>query len=254
MTQNEKLALAVAAKTYLQRLSVTWTSPLSDANRVRATNQFALPVLTYPMWTQHGPLGEVRDIYRETRSSISENGGRHPLSSCAVIYFPREEEGRGLKSVKQEYKPIKIKAAIKPCDNPDPMMGAVRIFEERACENGFSSLVKDTHKFAEELGTSLNLVSPEPSCSSFQAPEKRIGGHQVRQHFKKAVGEKVGDQKWQGRLLWTRWENDQLSKRGCFSWLRTVPTIVTAHTFCASRDTRVSYGWCRLIQEYFCAV
>ena len=23
--------------------------------------------------------------------------------------------------------------------------------------------------------------------------------------------------------------------------LRTVPTIVTAHTFCASRDTRISY-------------
>ena len=35
--------------------------------------------------------------------------------------------------------------------------------------------------------------------------------------------------------------------------LRTVPTIVTAHTFCASRDTRVSYEWCLLIQEYFCA-
>ena len=36
--------------------------------------------------------------------------------------------------------------------------------------------------------------------------------------------------------------------------LRTVPTIVTAHTFCASRDTRVSYGWWLLIQGYFCAV
>ena len=36
--------------------------------------------------------------------------------------------------------------------------------------------------------------------------------------------------------------------------LRTVPTIVSAHTFCASRDTRLSYGWCLLIQEYFCAV
>ena len=35
---------------------------------------------------------------------------------------------------------------------------------------------------------------------------------------------------------------------------RTVPTIVTAHTFCASRDARVSYGWCILSQEYFCAV
>ena len=26
------------------------------------------------------------------------------------------------------------------------------------------------------------------------------------------------------------------------NYLRTVPTIVTAHMFCASRDTRVSYG------------
>ena len=33
-----------------------------------------------------------------------------------------------------------------------------------------------------------------------------------------------------------------------------VPTFVTAHTFCASQDTRVSYGWCLLIQGYFCAV
>ena len=36
--------------------------------------------------------------------------------------------------------------------------------------------------------------------------------------------------------------------------LRTVPTFVTVYTFCASRDTRVSYGWCRRIQGYFCAV
>ena len=27
----------------------------------------------------------------------------------------------------------------------------------------------------------------------------------------------------------------------------------TAHTFCTSRDTRVSYGCCLLIQRYFCA-
>ena len=40
----------------------------------------------------------------------------------------------------------------------------------------------------------------------------------------------------------------------CRSFLRTVPTIVIAHTFCASRDTRVSYRWCLLIQGYFCAV
>ena len=60
--KDERLALAVAAKVYLHRLSVFWTSPLSDANGVKATNQFALPVLTYPMRTQHWPLAELREI------------------------------------------------------------------------------------------------------------------------------------------------------------------------------------------------
>ena len=32
-----------------------------------------------------------------------------------------------------------------------------------------------------------------------------------------------------------------------------MPTIVIAHTFFASRDTRISYRWCLLIQGYFCA-
>ena len=32
------------------------------------------------------------------------------------------------------------------------------------------------------------------------------------------------------------------------------PTIVIAHTFCASPDTRISYRQCLLIQGYFCAV
>ena len=36
--------------------------------------------------------------------------------------------------------------------------------------------------------------------------------------------------------------------------LRTVHTTVIAHTFCASRDTRISYRQCLLIQGYFCAV
>ena len=36
--------------------------------------------------------------------------------------------------------------------------------------------------------------------------------------------------------------------------LRTVPTFVTAHTFCASWDTRVSFRWCLLIQGYFYVV
>ena len=72
---------------------------------------------------------------------------------------------------------------MKLYENPDPMVRSVRIFEEKERKKGFSSVVKDAHKFAEELGTSLNLASPDLPRSSQQAPEKRISRRQVRQHL-----------------------------------------------------------------------
>ena len=71
--QNEKFALVSAAKVYLQRLSVIWSSPLSDFNRVIATNQFTLPVLNYLMWTQHWLITKLRAVDRETIRIIHEN-------------------------------------------------------------------------------------------------------------------------------------------------------------------------------------
>ena len=46
LKQDEKFAHVSAAKVCLQRLSIIYSSPLSDFNRVRATNQFALPCST----------------------------------------------------------------------------------------------------------------------------------------------------------------------------------------------------------------
>ena len=48
--EDEKLTytLTVAAKTYLQRFSLIWTSLLSHASRVEAANSFALLVLDIP--------------------------------------------------------------------------------------------------------------------------------------------------------------------------------------------------------------
>ena len=76
---------------------------MSDANRVKATNQFALPVFTYPMWTQHWPLGELQSIDRETRKLTSEHDGK-PLRSTAVLFLPRDKGGLGQRTVDQEYK------------------------------------------------------------------------------------------------------------------------------------------------------
>ena len=123
VTEDEKLALECAA-----RLSVIWSSPLSDINRIRASNQFAMPVLTYLMWTQHWPITQLRVIHREARKIIRENGGKHPLSSTAVMYLAREKGGRGLRLVECEYKLTKIKAVMKLYQNMDPSMRAVQQF------------------------------------------------------------------------------------------------------------------------------
>ena len=57
--QQDKQVLEAATKTYLQRLSIIWSSPLSDHAKAVASNQYALPVLTYLMWTQTWPIGNI---------------------------------------------------------------------------------------------------------------------------------------------------------------------------------------------------
>ena len=69
--------------------------------------------------------------------------------------------------------------AMRLYENPDSMMRSVWIFEDKECEKGFSTLVKDAHKFAEKLATCVNLATPDPSLSSQQVPEKRISKYQV---------------------------------------------------------------------------
>ena len=86
------------------------------------------------------------------------------------MYLAKEKGGGGLRSVEHEYKLTKIKAAMKPCQNMDPSVRAVQQFKERAVEKGHTSLMKEAHKFAEELGMSLTLEYPQPSCRSVSDP------------------------------------------------------------------------------------
>ena len=76
--QEDRIVLQNAV-VYLQRLSIIWSSQLSDYHRVAASNQYALPVLMYFMWTQTWPLADLQQLDREACKVIVENGGNHPL-------------------------------------------------------------------------------------------------------------------------------------------------------------------------------
>ena len=61
------MVLENVAKEYLKRVAVIWSSPLSDYNKVLATNQFALPVMTYFMRTQVWPITELQRIDHDAK-------------------------------------------------------------------------------------------------------------------------------------------------------------------------------------------
>ena len=110
------------------------------------------------MWTQTWPLAELQPIDRDTRKIISGSGGNHPKGSIAALYLARNNGGRGLKSVEEEYKNIKIKAAVKLYENTDPSMTNVREFEEKSMKMGRHSFVKDAQRFAEEYNKITLLI------------------------------------------------------------------------------------------------
>ena len=83
--QEERMSLERATKEFLRRMSIIWSSSLSDHNRVTVSNQFALPVLGYLMWTQQWPVTELEKLDREARKIFVENGGKHPSGLTAIL-------------------------------------------------------------------------------------------------------------------------------------------------------------------------
>ena len=231
--QDDDLSLQIAGKAYLQRLSLIWSSPLSDYNKVQASNQFAMPVLSYRTPTQCWPVVELKRLDREARKVIVENGGKHPLGSTALLYLPRMLGGRGLKSVEREYKQTKIKAVVRLYRNEDPAMEVVRQFEERSEEKGRRSMVKDAKKYASEFGLKLSLVHPQPLITCLmkdeEVPVKKIGVWLKTATAERDV-EELKVEGWQGSLLSERWEDQEVGEE-CFSWMsewKTAPTHTIA--------------------------
>ena len=84
--KEDNLVLENASKEYLRRLATIWSCLLSDHSRVVATNQYALPVLSYLMWTHTWPLAQLQQVERGVRKIIAEFGGKHPRINSYTTY------------------------------------------------------------------------------------------------------------------------------------------------------------------------
>ena len=127
---------------------------------------------------------------------------------------------------------LKIKAAVKLYCNADPMMAAVRSFEELAVQNGRHSIIKDAKKYAEELDLQLWLNFPNPVAV---VDDKEVEAKKVKQAIYKARQQEiqltVSEERWQGKLIKNRWDDEKVKLEKCFarlsSW-KNVPTHTIA--------------------------
>ena len=179
-------------------MSIIWSSPLYDFNRIVASNRYALPALTYLMWTKHLSFTELQRIDCEMRKIVVEQGGRHPLGSNVILQGTRS-------TIRQSrvHKAIKIKGALDLFKNEDPIMVLARQFEDRSVKLGHCSIVKEAFKYGEELGIKLNLVHRNPTCCTEDGHE--IPGTRMKQQLKRVQQEKLKEdvlsQSWQGKLI-----------------------------------------------------
>ena len=114
------------------------------------------------MWTQHWP---VKELNSGTGTLIVENGGKHPCGPTAILYTRREKEGRGLRSIEEEYKVTKIKGGSEFMHELGPSFGNGAWLQERAETLGHKSLAKEAARYADEVGLQLQLEHPNPACT-----------------------------------------------------------------------------------------
>ena len=76
---------------------------------------------------------------------------------------------------------------------------------------------------SEEFGVALKLSFPEPKFRDRDGQEVPLD--KLKRLLKRAVTaecqEKIQEERWQGKFLSARWEDDKLNQRGCWDWLRS---------------------------------
>ena len=126
-----------------QRSSVIWSSPLSEYNKVLATNVFVLSPALYFMWTEKMKMEDLRNLDILVREAMNTNKAKYKLQMNASLFLSRSKGGRGLKSFEMTYKEIKVKAAIRLITEKEDRMVTVKQFDLNRKNKHRSSLIKD---------------------------------------------------------------------------------------------------------------
>ena len=213
-------------KVIKQRTSVIWTSPLSDSNKISATNMFVLSSVEYFMRSEKFNITTIREMDQIIRDVLNSVHAKYSLQMNASLYLARKKGGRGLRNFETTYKKGKVKAAMNLLTSNDPRMRCVKLFEEKRIKNNRSSVIKDAQIYAKE-DFDIDLEQTE---EGFLVHYKSEGKIQSTSDKKKVASilninesanlvKELTTSTWQGVILNTRYNDTTLVSQGCFTWL-----------------------------------
>ena len=204
------------------RANVIWSSPLSDCNKVFATNIFVYSALEYYMWSERFNISDLREMDVIIRDIMNKQNAKYSLQLNASLYLPRSKGGRGLKNFEMLYKKTKVKAAMKILTASDPRMICVKQFDEKRMNKGRSSIINDAKKYARDdfkitldstdNGFTVNDVGVDET-NKINDVKKILNEKDVKNYVKE-----IDDSTWQGVILSKRYNDTELVNKA-FMWL-----------------------------------
>ena len=227
-------------KAISQRAAVVWSSPLSDNNKVLATNTFVSSLAEYFFWSEKFLIADLKRMDISIRVEMNVNGAKHSQQMNDILYLPKSMGGRGLRSVEDIYKQTRIKSAIKIISNhTDDRMSSVANFHLTLQRKKRGNIFTDAIAYAKEL--SIDLVIDEfgwvaqhnngddtdliPDLTKLKLVMQKARAEIRRNNLEKST--------WQGVNYAARYKDNDL-EAGCFRWLTSwnrAPTNIIREIF-----------------------
>ena len=86
-------------KKYKRRLRLVLKSKLNGKNKITEINALAVVVFRYGGGILRWKEGELKDVDRKSKKTMTIYGALYPKSNVDRVYIKRKERGRGLMSV-----------------------------------------------------------------------------------------------------------------------------------------------------------
>ena len=212
--------------TVKQRTHVIWHSELYDSNKVLATNIFVNGCIEYYFWACNMRIDFLKSVDRSIRKVMNVCGAKHTNTVNEGLYLSRKKGGRGLKSVEDSYKDIKIKAAMKLKSNDDPRMKLVNRFNHIHIKTNSYSIFKEADKYCSEK--KLTFTSELQHASIVFPNNEELSTHDEQCNVKLAQKLKLNNnnlylqsilsREWQGVIIKSMLEDESRVKES-FYWL-----------------------------------